>query len=112
MALPTIDCFLGIPPEERVLAIYEALLEVVDNTGGSSSSSTYTSNFENASSDGSIPAGVYGWSITVLSGTATINGGAVPVGARVGGGGYGGRKSTAAISYTITGGNLLVAYDN
>lgn len=111
MALPTVDCFLGIPPEERMRAIYEALLDVVENTGGATGSGNYTSTIDVATASGSIPAGVLGWSITAISGTVTVNGESVPNGLRVGGGGYGGRTSTAAITYTVAAGSAAVAYD-
>lgn len=38
MALPTVDCFLGIPPDERWKAMYEALLDIQSATGGGSGS--------------------------------------------------------------------------
>lgn len=111
MALPTVDCFLGIPPEERMRAIYEALLDVVENTGGASGSGQYTSVYDFASVSGSVPAGVLGWSITAVSGTVTVQGDSLPIGGTASGGGYGGRTTTAAIAYTITAGTAMVSYD-
>lgn len=111
MALPTVDCFLGLYPDERWKAIYEALLDVVENTGGASGSGNYTSSYDLAVASGSVPAGVLGWSITAISGTITVQGASLPVGATVNGGGYGGRTSTAAIAYTVTAGSAMVAYD-
>lgn len=110
MALPAIDCFLGLPPEERVRAIYEALLDLVENTGGSTGSGNYTPTYVLATGDGSIPAGVLGWSITAISGTVTVQDQGVPVGLKVSDGGYGGRTSTDAIPYTVSGGSAAVLY--
>lgn len=76
------------------------------------SGGTFTSSAGLVTSSGNIPAGVLGWSVTAVSGTVTVTGGAaIPVGASVGGGGYSGYVTQAAIAYTIAAGSAIVAYD-
>lgn len=72
----------------------------------------YSSVVVNATGNGSIPAGVLGWSASVMSGTVTVAGVSVPIGATVGGGGYAGYVADAAIAYTVSGGVLVISYDN
>jgi len=89
----------------------EVGLKVIDIAGGSGASN-YTSNIVTATSNGNVPSGVYGWSITAISGTVTVGGQSLPVGASVGGGGYGGATSLTQVAYTVSGGSALISYDN
>src|SRR5688572_19194672 len=75
-------------------------------TGG-----TFTSATTLATGNGSVAAGVLGWSITAISGTVTVNGASIPVGATVSGGGYNGYVLGTAVPYTVTSGSALVATD-
>lgn len=78
---------------------------------GGSSGGTFNSTTLNATSSGSIAEGVLSWSITALSGTVTVDGATIPVGASVSGGGYAGYTLNSAINYVITSGSALVNYD-
>lgn len=109
-ALTTCDCIGSFPPNEVQWQIFCVLQQILVASGGGTGSDQYTSTVDTATVDGSIPAGVLGWSITNVSGTVTVNGEALAVGGSYRGGGYGGRVSTAAISYTVSG-SALVAYD-
>lgn len=109
--IPSCDCIGAFPPEEVQRLIFCVLLSIRAAVGGEAGSDEYTSTFDNVSADGSIPAGVLGWSITVLSGTVTVQGKPLPAGGSTRGGGYGGKTTSAAIPYTVAGGSVLVAYD-
>lgn len=110
--LPSCLC-IGSYNQTLVLQwIYCALLAIEANTGGDTADDQFTSSPQLVTASGSIPAGVLGWSLTVVSGTVTINGsGTLPVGATFSGGGYGGKTLSAAIPYTITAGSILVSTD-
>ncbi len=64
-----------------------------------------------ATTSGTIPAPVLGWSVTAVSGTVTVGGASVPVGASVGGGGYAGYVSANDLAYTISAGSALIVYE-
>jgi len=89
----------------------EVALKVIDAGSSAGTATQYSSTITNATTNGSIPQGVLGWSITALSGTVAVEGATVPVGASVSGGGYDGAVSSVTINYTITAGSALVAYD-
>lgn len=115
---PDCSCIGSYPPEQVQLWIYcllaagNGLLESINEAvGGGTDSDQFASTFDNATADGSIPAGVLGWSITAVSGTVTVQGQALPNGASTRGGGYGGKTTSAAVPYTVTGGAALVSYD-
>lgn len=90
-----------------------ALLESINEAvGGETGSDQFASSPQLVTASGSIPAGVLGWSFTVVSGTVTLNGSpTLPVGGSYRGGGYGGKTLSAAIPYTITAGSAMVSYD-
>lgn len=94
--------------------LYCLVYQINENTGGGTApgaGSNYTSVPITATGNGSIPAGVLGWSVTAVSGTVTVNGQALAVGGSFRGGGYGAGVSNAAIDYTVAGGSALVSYD-
>lgn len=95
------------------LVAANATLESINEAvGGDVGSDQFTSSPQLVTADGTIPAGVLGWSFTAVSGTVTLNGsGTLPLGATLRGGGYGGKTTSAAIAYTITAGSALVTYD-
>lgn len=97
-------------PTQLFYFLYCLVYSINEAIGGGTGSDEYTSTFVNATGNGSIPAGVLGWSVTAVSGTVTVGGQSLPNGATVRGGGYGGRTSSAAIAYTVSG-VALVAYD-
>lgn len=88
----------------------ELAVKVID-IGGGGSGGVFNSTTLAATSNGSIAEGVLSWSITVISGTVTVDGQTIPVGATVGGGGYSGYTLNSAVNYTVTGGTALVNYD-
>ncbi len=109
---PTCECIGAYPPTLVLQWIYCVLQQINANTGGATPSDQYTSSPGLTTSSGSIPAGVLGWSFTVVSGTVTFNGsGTLPVGATFSGGGYDGRTLGTAIPYTIAAGSAIVTYD-
>lgn len=91
--------------------IFCALSSINTAVGGETTNDQFTSTVQNDTDGGSVPTGVLSWSITALSGTVTVQGQSLPVGATVGGGGYTGKTSSAAIPYTVAGGAALVSYD-
>lgn len=102
----------GYTPPQILVFMYCLLYSINENTGAAPpDQGEYTSTFTNATGNGSVPAGVLGWSITAVSGTVTVQTNALPNGATTRGGGYGGKVSSAAIPYTVTGGVALVSYD-
>lgn len=78
--------------------------------GGGTSSATFTSTIIEGTGPGSVPAGVLGYSITVLDGPVTVEGVSLLTGASVGDGGYPGFRTANAISFDATGGSALVVY--
>lgn len=76
------------------------------------SGGTFTSNVALATSSGNIPVGSFGWSATAISGTITVGGASLPVGASVGGGGYTGYTLGTQVAYTVSSGSVLIVYDN
>lgn len=98
-------------PTQLFQFLYCLVYSINEAVGGGTGSDEYTSSFTNATGNGSVPAGVLGWSITAVSGTVTVGGQSLPAGGTVSGGGYGGRVTSAAIAYTVSGGVALVAYD-
>lgn len=109
--LPSCACIRHYTIPDKLDAIYGALLGILTAVGGGTTDDQFTSTVDNASASGSIPAGVLGWSVTALTGTVTVAGEALPVGATVSGGGYLGKTTTAAIPYTIAAGTALIVYD-
>lgn len=111
--LPSCLCIGSYNPTIVLQWIYCQLLQIAANTGGGGEAGgEFTSTTLNDAASGSIPAGVLAWSASAISGTITVNGAALPVGASVGGGGYVGRVSSAAIPYTVAGGgSVLISYD-
>lgn len=101
----------GFTSEQLFRALYCLVYSINQNTGGSPTNDQYISFPITATSSGSIPAGVLGWSITAVSGTVAVNGHALAVGGTFSGGGYNGKVSTSAITYTITAGSALIEYD-
>lgn len=88
------------------------LESINEAVGGETGSDQFTSSPQLVTADGTIPAGVLGWSFTAVSGTVTLNGsGTLPLGATLRGGGYGGKTLATEIPYTITAGSALVSYD-
>ena len=81
---------------------------VIPTFGGGGS---FSSTFLTATTGGNIPTNVKKYSFAVLSGVVTLGGQSVPVGATINGGGYG-QTSAAAIPYTISGGSVLIQYEN
>lgn len=108
---PSCECIGAFPPVAVLQWIYCLLQQININTGGDTGSNQYTSSPGLTASSGSVPAGVLGWSITAVSGTVTVNGTSLPVGASVAGGGYDGRTLATAIPYTIAAGSAIVTYD-
>lgn len=80
--------------------------------GGGATPGTFVSNPQIVTASGSIPAGVKSWSFGVISGTVTLNGATIPIGAVVSGGGYAGFTMGSPLAYTITGGSVLLSYDS
>lgn len=117
--LPSCLCIGSYNPTIVLQWLYCALIaanatleSINEAVGGETGSDQFTSTPALVTASGSIPAGVLGWSFTVVSGTVTLNGsGTLPVGATFRGGGYGGKTMSAALAYTIAAGSAMVTYD-
>lgn len=99
------------PFEAMVELLCSRLDTISAAVGGTSGTDEYVSVINLETTSGSIPVGALSWSITAVSGTVTVSGDALTTGQSVGGGGYAGKTLKTAISYTITAGSALVAYD-
>jgi hypothetical protein len=111
-AIPTCCEADKFTPTQLFQFLYCLVYSINEAIGGGTASDKYTSSFTHATGNGTVPAGVLGWSVTAVSGTVTVQGQSLPTGATVRGGGYGGRTLTAAIAYTVAGpGVALVTYD-
>ncbi len=86
-------------------------VKVLDAGSSSGTTIQYSTSLTNTTSTGTIPAGVYGWSVTAISGTVTVDGQTIPVGASVSAGGYGSAVSLSEVNYDASAGNALVIYD-
>lgn len=89
------------------VSVRETVTPSTPPTGGS-----FDSTFVRATGAGTVPASTtLGWSITAISGTVTVRGVALAVGATVGGGGYTGYSMASAVAYDASGGVAHVVYD-
>lgn len=87
-------------------------LVVGGSLGPPTASGSFDTTVLEATSSGSVPAGVLSWSITAKSGTITVGGQAMATGETVGGGGYDGYVMASAMAYTVAGGgSCKVVYD-
>jgi hypothetical protein len=100
----------GYTALEESLARIETSLRVI--SGGNNGRYDVTM-LEVTNGQVSIPTGVYSWSVAVQSGNGSFKGVTIPAGFSTNGGGYGnGWTLKNAINVGITGGKMIITYEN
>jgi len=74
---------------------------------------TYVPTVAVVTGNGNVPIGSISWSVTNIDSTnLTVGGAAIPIGATVGGGGYGVNSTlNANLAYTLSNGSALVIHE-